>query len=226
MSKYTSVHYQDYLDLEKILSAQNPRSLEIEGKTAHDEMLFIIIHQVYELWFKQINHELQDVYQHFQADDVDEKNINVSVHRLARVIEIMKLLIQQVNVLETMTPLDFLDFRSYLFPASGFQSFQFRQMEVLLGLKKNKRHTAYMQVFNKEHKSILDDLENRKSLLDLVNDWLERTPFLNFGEFDFLSQYKNAVQSMLKKEKTAIENTEILTPRFKEMRLKMPWRYR
>ena len=221
MSKYSSIHYQDYLDLEKVLSAQNPRSLEIEGKTAHDEMLFIIIHQVYELWFKQINHELQDVYHHFQTDEVDEKNINISVHRLDRVIEILKLLIQQVNILETMTPLDFLDFRNYLFPASGFQSFQFRQMEVLLGLKQHKRHTAYLQVFNEEHKSILASLESEKSLLDLVNDWLERTPFLNFGEFDFLNQYKHAVKNMLAKEKVAIENTDILTPQFKEMRLKM-----
>ncbi|MBT8190303.1 MAG: hypothetical protein HKO89_04970 [Saprospiraceae bacterium] len=221
MSKYSSVHYQDYLELEKILSAQNPRSLEIEGKTAHDEMLFIIIHQVYELWFKQMNHELKDVYHHFEKDKVNEKSISTSVHRLDRVIEILKLLIQQVDVLETMTPLDFLDFRSYLFPASGFQSFQFREFEVLLGLKREKRHTAYMQVFNEKHKSMLDKLENSKSMLDLVNDWLERTPFLNFGDFDFLSHYRHAVEKMLAKEKQAIENTPILSEQFKEMRLKM-----
>ena len=221
MSKYSSIHYQKYLQLEQVLSAQNPRSLEVEGKTAHDEMLFIIIHQVYELWFKQMNHELRDVYQHFEKEKVDEKSIGISVHRLDRVIEILKLLIKQVDVLETMTPLDFLDFRSYLFPASGFQSFQFREFELLLGLKQDKRHTPYMQVFNEEHKSILEKLENSKSMLDLVNEWLERTPFLNFGDFDFLNQYQHAVEKMLAKEKEAINSTDILSDQFKEMRLRM-----
>lgn len=221
MSKYSAVHYKDYLGLEKVLTAQHPRSLEITGKEAHDEMLFIIIHQVYELWFKQINHELLDVRKYFQEDKVDEKNINVSVHRLDRVIEILKLLIQQINVLETMTPLDFLDFRNYLFPASGFQSFQFRKMEVMLGLKKEKRHTAYMQVFDEKKRATLQQLEDSKSLLQLVNDWLERTPFLNLDGFNFIESYKVAVQNMLDQEKEAIEKTEILSEKYKAMRLQM-----
>ncbi len=221
MSKYSAVHYKDYLGLEKILSAQNLRSVEVKGKEAHDEMLFIIIHQVYELWFKQINHELKDINQYFEKDIVDEKNISVSVHRLDRIIEILKLLIQQINVLETMTPLDFLDFRNYLFPASGFQSLQFRKMELILGLKREKRHTSYMQVFNEKNKDMLTELESKKSLLNLVNDWLERTPFLNFEDYDFLSQYKISVKNMLAKEKEAIEQTDILSEKYKEMRLKM-----
>jgi len=221
MSKYSSVHYQDYLDLDKVLNAQNLRSIEVEGKEAHDEMLFIIIHQVYELWFKQIIHELDDVAGFFEKDIIDEKNISVCVHRMDRIIEILKLLVQQINVLETMTPHDFLDFRNYLFPASGFQSFQFRKVEVMLGLKQEKRFIPYMQVFNEKYKNELKELESRKSLLNLVNDWLERTPFLNFEGFDFNSNYKAAVKNMLRKEQEAIENTDILTPEYKAMRIKM-----
>lgn len=221
MTKYTSVHYQDYLALDKILDAQHLRSTEVEGKEAHDEMLFIIIHQVYELWFKQIIHELGDVCNFFEKEIIDERNINVSVQRLERVIEILKLLVQQITVLETMTPLDFLDFRNYLFPASGFQSFQFRKVELMLGLKKEQRHTAYMQVFNQQYKEQLKELESQKSLLNLVNDWLERTPFLELDNFDFLTDYRRSVDNMLRKEREAIQDTEMLTPSYKEMRLKM-----
>jgi tryptophan 2,3-dioxygenase len=83
---------------------------------AHDEMLFIIVHQVYELWFKQIMHELDSVIKMFREETIDEKNIGVAVSRILRITEIQKLLIEQLRVLETMTPLDFLDFRDYLFP--------------------------------------------------------------------------------------------------------------
>ena len=117
------------------------RSAELEPIPAHDEMLFIVIHQVYELWFKQIIHELTSVVKMFNADDVNERNIGTAVARLKRVIEIQEVLIKQIHVLETLTPLDFLDFRNYLFPASGFQSFQFRMAETLLGLREEDRIT-------------------------------------------------------------------------------------
>ena len=125
--KYTTIHYHSYLELDKVLNAQTLRSAELETP-AHEEMLFIITHQAYELWFKQIIHELGSVHQMFQNDNVDEKNIGTAIGRLERVEEILKLLIQQIGIMETMTPLDFLDFRAYLFPASGFQSFQFRHL--------------------------------------------------------------------------------------------------
>ena len=110
-NKYSSVHYSNYLQIDKILGAQDPISDKI-GKPAHDEMLFIIVHQVYELWFKELMHDIGSVMTMFREDDIDEKNIGVAVKRLNRVIEIMKLLVQQVNVIETITPLDFLDFRN------------------------------------------------------------------------------------------------------------------
>src|ERR1041385_473647 len=134
-------YYGSYLAVDKLLGLQAPVSL-IEGKLhAHDEMLFIVVHQTYELWFKQILHELHactEVLRKPSADD-DGPDMNVVVHRLKRIVEIWKLLNRQIDVLETMTPLDFLDFRSRLEGASGFQSKQFREIEALLGLQMEDR---------------------------------------------------------------------------------------
>jgi len=222
--KYTSVHYHSYLDLDRLLSAQNPRSAEL-GEPAHEEMLFIILHQVYELWFKQIIHELSSVMEMFEDDLVDETEISTAVGRLQRVTKIQDLLIQQIKVMESMTPLDFLEFRNYLFPASGFQSFQFRMVEVLLGLTHDERLTyngaPFDIVFDESRRSILKQAEEGRSMLQLVNDWLERTPFLETDDFNFVEAYKGSVQSMLDKEKKAILTTDILTDEMKEMRIKM-----
>ncbi len=223
--KFTSVHYHSYLELDKILDAQHPRSTQIENVTAHDEMLFIIMHQVYELWFKQIIHELQSIAGLFEDDRMDEREISIAVSRLERVIEIQKLLIEQINVMETMTAMDFLDFRQYLFPASGFQSLQFRIVENMLGLKAEQRLTynnmPYDSVFSGQQKAQLQDSMEGKSLLTYVIEWLERTPFLEFDRFNFLETYKVAVESMLQKERDAIKASDILTEETKKQRLTM-----
>lgn len=223
-SKYTSIHYHNYLELEKILSAQKLRSA-MDGEPAHDEMLFIIIHQVYELWFKEIIHDLDSVMDMFRKEDVDEKSIRIAVARLERIIEIQKILIQQIRVLETMTSLDFLDFRNYLFPASGFQSHQFRKVELMLGLKEDKRITynkeSYTEAFEKQKKSELQELERSDSMLDLLEAWLERTPFLEFKNFNFLEEYRAAVKNMLEEESRAISSSDMLTEEEKKMRLQM-----
>lgn len=222
--KYTTIHYQNYLELEKLLSSQNLRSEQV-GAPAHEEMLFIIVHQVYELWFKQIIHELNSVVSMFANDEVDERNIGTAVSRLDRIIEIQKLLIEQIRVMETMTPLDFLDFRNYLFPASGFQSFQFRLIETMLGLESDSRLTynniPYDSVFEEKQRDILRGIENCKTLLRVVEAWLERTPFLDFSGFKFLENYQKAVSIMLEKEKAAIIESSYLSDTEKEMRLKM-----
>ena len=126
-------YYQDYLSLEKILDSQDLISDKFE-QHAHDEMLFIIIHQIYELWFKQILYELDDLLTIFGEGEINEAHVATAVTRLDRIIEIQKILIDQIRVLETMTPMDFLDFRDFLIPASGFQSLQFRLIENKLGL--------------------------------------------------------------------------------------------
>jgi tryptophan 2,3-dioxygenase len=225
-SKYTTIHYHSYLDLDKVLDAQHPRSLEkATGKPAHDELLFIITHQAYELWFKQIIHELESVHAIFKQDNVKEKDIGNATHRIQRVTEILKLLIQQIHVLETMTPLDFLDFRDYLFPASGFQSYQFRVVETLLGLKNDKRITYnsshYASVFPETQQTHLLELEQQGSLVERISSWLERTPFIQYSDFEFFTHYNKAVKMMLEKEQTAIQESPYLNEKEKEMRLMM-----
>ena len=223
--KYSTVHYKNYLGLDKVLGAQQPRSAELDEKPAHDEMLFIIVHQSYEIWFKQILHELKSVADVFNKNAVDERNIGTSVARLNRVIEIFKLLIEHIRIMETMTPLDFLDFRNYLFPASGFQSFQFRKIENMLGLPEKERVTYnnhhYAAFFSEQEQQELQDIATNGSLFDAVENWLERTPFLRFKGFKFLEYYKESVERMVAKEQKAIQSSHYLTEREKAMRLKM-----
>jgi tryptophan 2,3-dioxygenase len=118
--------YGGYLKLDDLLSLQQPRSAGPE----HDETLFIIIHQVYELWFKEVLHEVDRVMQLLEADQS-----HASQHTLKRILTILKVMVSQLDILETMTPLEFLSFRERLDAASGFQSDQFRQLEFVLGVK-------------------------------------------------------------------------------------------
>jgi tryptophan 2,3-dioxygenase len=121
--------YGSYLSIDDLLSLQRPRS---EGPE-HDETLFIIIHQVYELWFKELLHEFDRVMQLLEADEPHR-----SQHTLKRILTILKVMVAQLDILETMTPLEFLSFRQRLDAASGFQSDQFRQIEFVLGLKSDQ----------------------------------------------------------------------------------------
>jgi tryptophan 2,3-dioxygenase len=132
------VYYATYLQVDRLLALQVPESAK-HGAPVHDEMLFIIVHQAYELWFKQILHEFERIGHDFSANPVDDEAMARIVHSLARIHEIFKLLVAQLDVLETMTPADFLDFRDYLIPASGFQSLQFRLIETRLGLAEGAR---------------------------------------------------------------------------------------
>jgi tryptophan 2,3-dioxygenase len=121
-----SVTYGSYLAVDELLALQRPRS---EGPE-HDEMLFIVIHQVYELWFKQVLHEVDHVIELLEARDPYRAQ-----HTLKRILTILKVLVAQLDILETMTPLEFQSFRTRLEAASGFQSDQFRQLEFVLGNK-------------------------------------------------------------------------------------------
>lgn len=114
--------YGSYLALDEILAAQRPRSDE------HDEMLFIVVHQVYELWFKQMIHELGFLQRKLEAGDTAH-----ALGTVKRVLTILKTVVAQIDVLETMTPRQFTAFRSRLAAASGFQSAQFRELEAILG---------------------------------------------------------------------------------------------
>src|SRR3954454_10164009 len=148
------LHYSDYLHLDAILHSQHPES-QRQGTAAHDETLFIIIHQTYELWFKQILHELDAVkaVMHTPAINDNSPALQTVVHRLSRIVTILRVLVNQVDIMETMTPMDFLDFRDMLRPASGFQSWQFKELEAKLGLKFQHRHGQeyYTSQLRKEH---------------------------------------------------------------------------
>jgi tryptophan 2,3-dioxygenase len=223
--KYSTIHYQSYLKLDQLLNAQQLRSAELDQVPAHEEMLFIVVHQSYEIWFKQIIHELESVIEMFNTDNVDERNVGTAVSRLNRVAQIFKLLVEHLPIMETMTPLDFLDFRNYLFPASGFQSYQFRKVENLLGLPEDTRLTYaghhYAAFFSEEQSAELKEIQTSRNLFKSVQEWLERTPFLKFGDFQFLKYYKESVERMVAKEAAAIKSSEYLTEKEKEMRLKM-----
>lgn len=136
--------YGRYLKLDQLLSLQQPQSNPVE----HDELLFIIIHQIYELWFKEVLHELDEL-----VETLDHDRPSLSGHQLKRVLKILKTLVAQVDVLETMTPLEFISFRSFLASSSGFQSAQFREIEFLLGLK-TRDHLDRFAANDREHTNL------------------------------------------------------------------------
>ncbi|TNE37013.1 MAG: tryptophan 2,3-dioxygenase [Alphaproteobacteria bacterium] len=213
------VDYPDYLQLDRLLSAQAPESDKL-GAPARDELLFIIIHQTYELWFKQILHELDLVENTFSGDQMDDAFLSDAVHGLGRVVEILKVLVSQVDILETMTPLDFLDFRDLLVPASGFQSFQWRLIETRLGLRPEDRIAFDGQPFEKklrlDEQTILLNLAKEASLLDRIDAWLARTPFLVMEDYDFAEAYRKAVAAMFDNERAIVQNNKSLTDEDKQ----------
>jgi tryptophan 2,3-dioxygenase len=208
------LYYADYIQLDRLLGSQQLQSA-LRGRPAHDEMLFIIVHQAYELWFKQILWELDAVLGTFRGSRVAEEDVGQAVLRLGRIVEIQRVLIQQVDVLETMTPLDFLDFRDDLIPASGIQSVQFRLIENKLGMRRRDRlqlHDApYTSRFTEEDAARVEASEKEPSLFDLIEGWLERTPFLHFGDFDFWREYRRAVDVMLAADRASIRSNPTLT---------------
>jgi tryptophan 2,3-dioxygenase len=183
------LYYSEYLHLDKILDAQHPKSAENGKAAAHEEMLFIIVHQAFELWFKQVRHELSSIIGLLHKERIDDNTdeMSVIIQRLYRVIKIIRLMNSQFEVLETMKPLNFLDFRNYLYPASGFQSKQFRIVEAMLGLKMQCRHMPehYKNVcthaggFHQEDYEEITSAENSLSVLEGVKNWLARMPFFH-----------------------------------------------
>ena len=214
MNKYPPLEYQSYLGLDQLLSTQKLRSEEF-GAKAHDEMLFIIVHQAYELWFKQILTEFESIIEIFTKKEVQDSDMGTIVGRLHRVIEIQRLLMQQISVLETMTPLDFLEFRDFLYPASGFQSFQNRMIENRMGLDPSKRirfnQVSYEKHLSEKYREQVLISEKEPSLFDLVEKWLERTPFLDNKEFVFWKEYRRAVIAMLQEDRAYIEGNSQLS---------------
>ena len=220
----TDLYYSDYIELDKILNSQHPRSFS-SVEDGNDEMLFIIIHQAYELWFKQILFELGLVRTIFIRGRINDNSDDMSrvVHRLRRVVKILELINQQVGVLETMTALDFLEFRNHLLPASGFQSKQFRLIEARLGLK--MQHRYKLEYYKSARRGSLSEAdlqdvtraESESTLKELIVQWLERMPFFDDsywrdhhrsteykeeGRHQFWVEYRTAYQKSLSEHET------------------------
>lgn len=217
------VYYGDYLKLDQLLDTQQPLSRKY-GDECHDETLFIIVHQVYELWFKQILHELRSVVEAFSSDKLEESKLGLLVGRLERINKIQSLLMDQLEVMETMTPMDFLEFRDLLVPASGFQSTQFREIEIRMGLRTDKRKSVDQDFFlgrlSEKDRNQLLEIEKQSSLLELIESWLERMPFTQSKDFDFWQEYQKAVDEMLVQEKSIIdENAATLSEKQRSYQL-------
>ena len=145
--------YTSYLALDEILGAQRPRSDE------HDEILFIVVHQVYELWFKELLHELW----HLQRL-LEEGQGSPALSTLKRILTILKLVVAQIDVIETLTPVQFLGFRDRLESASGFQSAQFRELEAVLGRREPRVLRAYAE--DPDARARIEAALGRRSLYD------------------------------------------------------------
>lgn len=199
------LYYHDYLQLDRLLGAQDLESAKA-GDTVHDEMLFVIVHQAYELWFKQILWELDDILAALSGSTFDEYDTGRVVARLRRINVIQRLLLTQIDVLETMTSMDFLDFRDYLVPASGFQSVQFRLIENRMGVRPQDRllfeGAPYTHRLTEPHRLEVEGSESEISLHDAVDAWLGRTPFLE--SYRFWDAYRSAVGAMLAADRNVI----------------------
>jgi tryptophan 2,3-dioxygenase len=221
---YKPLYYRDYLQLTTILNAQTLRSEEyaepLDSTTkpadqiergAHDELLFIITHQTYELWFKQMLFELDSILALLSQTPLPEPDVATALHRLQRINKIARLLVQQVDVLETMTPMDFLDFRGVLYPASGFQSLQFRLLEIKLGLSPERRVAVHLQL-DKADTQAMETALAEPSLFVLVERWLERMPFVqhqhtyahNEHGYSFWGEYQQAVTTMFEHDRAML----------------------
>jgi tryptophan 2,3-dioxygenase len=195
MAGTKSLTYGTYLQLDRLLGAQSPPDLARgAGATRevlhHDEMLFIVVHQVYELWFKLVLHELsfaRDLLGRIaapgageRAERVPERTVPTVVATIERVNEIFRVAVSQFRVIETMHPAHFLQFRDAISPASGFQSVQFRETEILAGLTEAHREAqgggSYALHLDLAERTRIEERAGAMTLKGALMDWLRRTP--------------------------------------------------
>lgn len=216
-----SPSYGAYLRLGTLLSAQDPPdfdnlkpgdrpSTKTRDLAHHDEMLFIIVHQVFELWFKLVLHELglaRDLLGRIggeQRSHVPEEDVPKATAAIARVNEVLRIAADGFRAMETMNPTHFLEFRDLLIPSSGFQSTQFRELEILAGLPEAMRMdfegVPYEAKLSATERQILASRREEMSLKDALFDWLQRTPiervFPDFAEA-FLSAFKAYIDEQI-----------------------------
>ncbi|MCC5904741.1 MAG: tryptophan 2,3-dioxygenase [Balneolaceae bacterium] len=221
MSQSKSLTYTSYLKVKELLSLQEPASDPEE----HDEMLFIIIHQVYELWFKQVLHELDK----FRTDLETGKTWDAA-KTMRRILTILKTMVSQIDILETMTPLEFSSFRGFLQNASGFQSVQFREMEIVCGMRSpliievhKDQPDLQQQLFIREEESTLWEsfciyLKKRGYKMEIPQRVNERGLVHNPSENN-----QELLVEVMKNDSEAAVLTELLVDYDEGL---MEWRYR
>jgi tryptophan 2,3-dioxygenase len=219
--KDPAVTYGSYLEVDALLGLQKPRS---EGPE-HDEILFIVIHQVYELWFKELLHEFDRVMELLRTDQGAKAQ-----HTLKRILTILKVLVAQVDILETMTPLEFMSFRNRLAAASGFQSDQFRQIEFVLGNKSRASIERFAETTRA--RQALEQRWNAPTLWDAFLQYLKREGYA-VPDADLTRDVTAPIESSPELQKTLIEvyrkdpkNSELLERLVDLDEGMQEWRYR
>lgn len=211
------IDYKTYLQLPALLQSQKPIS------DAHDEMMFVVVHQTYELWFKLILFELDRVQKIMSGKTVRDADLRTVSASLGRIVSTFKLLVGQLDIMETMTPLDFLDFRHVFRSASGFQSLQFRELEIRLGLRADERigydGKSFENYLPEEDKKRIRKIMAAPSLLDQLDRWLARTPFVETGSFNFWAAYRKAVMDMIAQDRAAVNANSKMPAQAKKMEL-------
>jgi tryptophan 2,3-dioxygenase len=202
-------HYSDYLQLDMVLDAQSPESGR-DNREIHDETLFIVAHQVHELWFKEILHELKSVLVLFSSIPLDGQKIGLIAARLSRLVAIQKIINRQIEVLETISPLDFLELRDHLFSDAVFQSSQFRKIELRLGLATRVTPESFSHFAPEERETLRKACEER-TLFELVDEWLANMPFRSVEGSEFWPGYRRIVHDMLQKDYRLVENNRRLS---------------
>ena len=225
-----ATNYWEYLHLDELLSLQGGLEGD-DDKLMPDELHFIIVHQVFELWFKLIIRELRMARDHLSVPQVPEEHIPLVFYHLGRVNAIARLLVEQFAVMETLTPQDFLDFRDKLMPASGFQSHQMRELEILLGLEPENRERLGPNDVVKALKIMSDEspmgtqhwsntvgaAQREQSLRDALLEWLYRTPIQGSSPDDpgddevvmqFVRQYIDAQHAMLDEQSVRLQEVQ------------------
>ncbi|MBI1214668.1 MAG: tryptophan 2,3-dioxygenase [Alphaproteobacteria bacterium] len=217
------ITYKSYLQLPALLDAQHPISDVGGGRHAHDEMMFIVVHQTYELWFKLVLFELDRIQSVFGKRVVADADMRVVSASLTRIVDILKLLVRQLDIMETMTPLDFLDFRHVFRSASGFQSMQFRELEVRLGLRRDDRIGYNGQSFENylaaDDRAALHAAMKKPALIDQLDKWLSRTPFVEMSGFSFWKSYRKAVADMIEGDRDTVRKSRKMTAQARKMEL-------
>lgn len=213
MSK-ENCYYADYLNLSAILDSQHPLT-----PGAHDEHLFIVVHQTYELWFKQLIFELNSIREKIEPQKGLHQAFAIINARLERCKKILHLLVEQIDILETMTPMAFLEFRDNLIPASGFQSLQFRLLEQLLGLSiLHAQNCPHYRLKEKDFE-ILKVSGHQKSILMQLKDFLSQLPYTKEKNKDFWDRYYQKISLTYEQEINLIQINSFLSDKEKSLQL-------